>query len=48
MGAPIWFCFCVCVTMYSAANDAAWYWMVLNIVVDVSALVGAVKALSER
>jgi hypothetical protein len=47
MGALIWFCFCACVTAYTVANDAAWYWIVLNVVCDISALVGAVKALSK-
>jgi hypothetical protein len=48
MGSLIWFCLCVCSTIWIAVNDAAWYWIALNVFLDLLALKSAIKALSER
>lgn len=48
MFALIWFGLCLCSTLWLAANNAEWYWIVINLALDVIAFKDAVVALLKR
>jgi hypothetical protein len=46
MRALVWFCLCVCATVYVVSRDAPGWMIAANIVFDAFALIGAARALS--
>lgn len=47
MGEMLWFCFCVCVTLYTVSVGAPTWVIVLNVIVDVSALLRTIRAMTD-